>query len=206
MPETNQIVTNTAWGSNSSGGNITIDSLYDLRDTLQRISGVVELSPEYDGGIDHANLGGEIKFFELDSNGNPIPEWDNTIGHIPYTTINAHFNDHFSGDWESPQQLSVHPWYDNLYNKVFEISRGSLPSSSENTVAIGIDLININTTTKVGQKITSSNNYEWAPTTSTLEQFDESDVLINLSDSFWSDVIEVDQLNDPPIGLYQPII
>ena len=85
----------------------------------------------------------------------------------------------------------------NLYNKVFEISRGSLPSSSENTVAIGIDLININTTTRIGQKITSSNNYEWAPTTSTLEQFDESDVLINLSDSFWNDVIEVDQLNDP---------
>ena len=46
--------TSTDWGSYASGGNITVNSAYELRDTLSRIASVVDLSPENDGGIRYA--------------------------------------------------------------------------------------------------------------------------------------------------------
>ena len=58
-----------AWGSNGSGGDITVDSLYELREALQRVGSVVDLSPEYDGKVRHGNSNGTISLFTSLKNG-----------------------------------------------------------------------------------------------------------------------------------------
>ena len=48
MDSANNIGT-IAWGSNASGGDVSVSSLYDLREVLDRIGAAVELSPQHDG-------------------------------------------------------------------------------------------------------------------------------------------------------------
>ena len=57
-------------GSNASGGDVSVSSLYDLREVLDRIGAAVELSPQHDGTINHANVRGTASLFEFDSQDN----------------------------------------------------------------------------------------------------------------------------------------
>ena len=92
--------TPTSWGSNGSGGDVTVDSLYELREVLQSIGSIVELSPKHDGGIRWANSNGGVSLFEF---GDTADEYPASF----FTTANSHFNRDFSGPWESPQGIIV---------------------------------------------------------------------------------------------------
>ena len=87
------------WGSNASGGDVTIDSLYELRETLQDIASAVELSPEFDNNVSNSNAHGWSSIFELNQNGEfAKDEFGQTIPRLHIGGINSHYNTTTHGD------------------------------------------------------------------------------------------------------------
>ena len=74
-----------------------------------------------------------------------------------------------------------------------------------NTTVIGFDLTNVSATNFFGAEVSaqsevSANGWE---SVSTIEDYSQQDVLVTLSDSFWDDIIEIDNAPDaPPIISY----
>ena len=61
-----------AWGSSASGGDVTVNSLYELREVLDRVAGAINYSPEYDGAFKNGNIRGNATLFEFDSDNNLV--------------------------------------------------------------------------------------------------------------------------------------
>ena len=177
--------TPTSWGSNGSGGDVTVDSLYELREVLQSIGSIVELSPKHDGGIRWANSNGGVSLFEF---GDTAYEYPASF----FTTANSHFNRDFSGPWESPQGIIVDQWNaGDIYNQL--LKRSWDEDIYDLDVVLGFDLTSTNAELITGQNISATYDRStgWDGGNSSLAEFERQDTYIRLSDSFWDNLISV---------------
>ena len=179
MSSETQGAASTIWGSNASGGDITIDSLYELRDTLNRVAGIVNLPPENDGGIRAISTGGEAALFALDNDGNLLT---NSSG-IPlpsqgHRALHGHWHYIYdSSEFESPQAIGNDPIvWDHLYRNLFELSQND--NIYENTIVLGLDLNQASISSLHGPSTSSVKkaNDGWDVGTSTIEEYEGQDI------------------------------
>ena len=167
----------TTWGTNASGGEITVNSLYDLRDALDRIAASIDFSPEYDGAISNSNVKGRASLFEFDADNNLISSTNITESDLSYNNWQHHLYS------ESPLVISINQ--DSTKNRVINnlINKSeSIDAYNPNNWVIGFDLTSVNSTGLLRSQVSVENG-----TYNSIEYADQ-DVLISLTDSFWDNL------------------
>ena len=177
----------TYWGSNGSGGDVTINSLYELRETLENIASAVELSPKFDDNVRHSNTSGRSSIFELNQNGEfAKDEFGQTIPRQHIGSVNTHYNETINGYWESTQYTSLNQWGTNeIYSALLQ--RYDDGDTNSTVTVIGLDLDTVNIDPNFGPNVDRYNNAS-TENTSVQQEFEEQDVLLRLSSDFWNDL------------------
>ena len=155
----------------------------------------INYSPEYDGAFKNGNIRGNATLFEFDS--------DNNLVSANYVSESDGYYNGWEDGWDTPQfiqeqQNSKYSIISSLLNQ-----RDLFSPADSNSLVIGYDLSSVNTQNLFGVDF----NYYNGDTTpnsdaDSLQQFENQDLLISLTDSFWDNVVGITDAVPPSLDDY----
>ena len=93
------MASSNTWNHSTLAENITVDTLYELRDVMSRIKASVEINESSADSISWANTQGTATLFQrTDSN---HLGWSNSF------TLHGHYSNHQDGDWNNPESIDL---------------------------------------------------------------------------------------------------
>ena len=171
------------WSQNASGGRVTVDDPYQLRELLSRLAIQIDM-PDSSGVVpSHVDVGGNINFFKVEPAvanvyGTPL------ITKIGDASLDSHVNlDWMDREWSDPFTLQPSSW--NLFSRIRETYNqyyADANNPQDVDIFLGFDLTGVNLDFG-GYASQFTNQYSGLP--------DSPDVILELSPQFWSRVGEI---------------
>jgi len=172
------------WGQNASGGRVSVDDPYQLRDLLSRLAIQIDM-PGLNGGTPNdVNVGGQINLFMVDpgtTNENGTPH----VRRIGDTLLHSHPNSYsMNGELSDPFTLQSESPY--LFSRIRDTYQPNLANADNPQVAnifLGLDLTHV--------RMSFNGLYSPQFSSQNINTSDYSDVIIDLTPQFWSRVGEI---------------
>ena len=189
----------TGFPTNDFTDNVSVDSLFELREVFSRVNASIEVSSSHANSLERVGTNGRATLFEShDPDQYYGGNWQNL------RTINAWHNENEHGEWNNPDNIEIQSYnFRSIFQQVIDKS-----PVGDKSYWIGLDIDNVELRDYIGNTTTYTNNWEidrarfpdgWdsdpgnseeytLAETSSLIRFEESDVLIKLTDKFWNNV------------------
>ena len=189
------MASSNTWNHSTLAENITVDTLYELRDVMSRIKASVEINESSADSISWANTQGTATLFQrTDSN---HLGWSNSF------TLHGHYSNHQDGDWNNPESIDLSgDSFPALYRTL-----ANYPTSDSSDYFLAFDLNSINNLSTLNGNSTNYNQYvaELIPPfedaepwqVSAIERFERSDVVVELTDNFWENIQSIKDRSAP---------
>ena len=185
------------WPQSSFTENVSVDSLYELREVLSRIEATVDLGGVKPESITSVNASGDIRLFESNS----LDQYTGTRYPNQLINLNSWFPLPGSPqqEWDNSEPITPNSdQFGSLYQNLIT----QTPDESK-FYSLGIDLERVTVQGDVSNS-TVFNNEWWSEFAgndpqlidgethaSSLARFEESDIVIKLTDKFWDNVQEI---------------
>ena len=141
----------TGFPTNDFTDNVSVDSLFELREVFSRVNASIEVSSSHANSLERVGTNGRATLFEShDPDQYYGGNWQNL------RTINAWHNENEHGEWNNPDNIEIQSYnFRSIFQQVIDKSQ-----VGDKSYWIGLDIDNVELRDYIGNTTTYTNNWE----------------------------------------------